>query len=521
MRALARFAGVLLALVQPLVVMAASSVEAAGDPGLLHRTSEEARLQAGDGVSRHSTDLLIARSSAPDAGTRSLMSLWLPPIVIIWVPIGGGVSSTNAGGGTVVDETTFPSFLQGLSDQSTVSGTPLVLGVEVGGGGPYRYEWRRILAGAGASELLGVITTNAPSSQLEISPFTSAAAGEYSVTVSNGAGEVSSSARVSVTPRPQGISISGPSAPHFGDPPFPLTVTTESGLPAEITVQGAAVWDPVRRELTYTQVGPCTVTAWQAGDADFSPSATAVLPLNVGKGLQSVRSFAALPNVQYGAPPIRLVAELSSALTPTFTVTGPATVSGNILTLTGAGTVTVTAGHPGNENYEAAAGIPQSFLVSPAAEAVVLDGPTRFFLAEGTASLVARSTSGRPPILSVEGPATLESGSRLRFLGVGTVRVVGTLPENQQFSAATASFTFDILADPQVYLGLGRDPANSAVVRVVFRGAPRGTPFQLQRSADLIEWRDWQVVSIGDDGQVISLDSTMAPRQFYRARWVR
>ena len=45
----------------------------------------------------------------------------------------------------------------------------------------------------------------------------------------------------------------------------------------------------------------------------------------------------------------------SSGLTVTFTIiSGPATLSGNTVTITGAGMVTVEASQPGDPNYNAA-----------------------------------------------------------------------------------------------------------------------------------------------------------------------
>jgi hypothetical protein len=59
-------------------------------------------------------------------------------------------------------------------------------------------------------------------------------------------------------------------------------------------------------------------------------------------------------------------ATVSSGLPVTYTVTGPAAVSGSTLTVTGAGTVNVTANQVGNGTYTAATSVSQSFTVLPA-----------------------------------------------------------------------------------------------------------------------------------------------------------
>jgi len=77
-------------------------------------------------------------------------------------------------------------------------------------------------------------------------------------------------------------------------------------------------------------------------------------------------TFNALPGVVYGTAPITLNATATSGLPVNYTVKGPATVSGSTLTITGAGSLTVTASQPGNAGYSAATPVSQSFTVTKA-----------------------------------------------------------------------------------------------------------------------------------------------------------
>jgi hypothetical protein len=78
-------------------------------------------------------------------------------------------------------------------------------------------------------------------------------------------------------------------------------------------------------------------------------------------------TFGTLANQIYGASPLSLNATASSGLQVTYSViSGPATVAGNVLTITGAGTVTVQANQAGDAQYQAATPVQQSFTVSPA-----------------------------------------------------------------------------------------------------------------------------------------------------------
>jgi uncharacterized delta-60 repeat protein len=76
-------------------------------------------------------------------------------------------------------------------------------------------------------------------------------------------------------------------------------------------------------------------------------------------------TFAALPDIAFTTTPITLSASASSGLTVTFAVdAGNATVSGNSLTLTGTGSVTVRASQAGNGSYSAATDVVRTFTVS-------------------------------------------------------------------------------------------------------------------------------------------------------------
>ncbi len=78
---------------------------------------------------------------------------------------------------------------------------------------------------------------------------------------------------------------------------------------------------------------------------------------------QTITFNQSLPEVAYGVAPITLTAISSSGLPISYSVTGPATVSGSTLTITGAGAVTVTASQAGNSTFAAAASVMQTFTV--------------------------------------------------------------------------------------------------------------------------------------------------------------
>jgi hypothetical protein len=79
---------------------------------------------------------------------------------------------------------------------------------------------------------------------------------------------------------------------------------------------------------------------------------------------QTITFDQVLPDIGFTTTPITLTATASSGLTVTYLVTGPATVLGNTLTLTGVGTVSITAQQAGDASYFAAPDVVRSFVVS-------------------------------------------------------------------------------------------------------------------------------------------------------------
>jgi uncharacterized repeat protein (TIGR03803 family) len=85
------------------------------------------------------------------------------------------------------------------------------------------------------------------------------------------------------------------------------------------------------------------------------------IPVVVEKQDQTI-TFAAIPDKAPGVTSVTLSATASSGLPVTFTVvSGPATVSGNTLTITGRGSITVRASQGGDDDYNAAPNVDRSF----------------------------------------------------------------------------------------------------------------------------------------------------------------
>jgi len=87
--------------------------------------------------------------------------------------------------------------------------------------------------------------------------------------------------------------------------------------------------------------------------------------LTVNSGAAQTITFSTIPNLPLVVGKITLTAHSTSGLPITYSVAGPATVSGSVVTLTGTGLVTVTASQPGNATFAPATSVVRSFTVTP------------------------------------------------------------------------------------------------------------------------------------------------------------
>jgi hypothetical protein len=111
---------------------------------------------------------------------------------------------------------------------------------------------------------------------------------------------------------------------------------------------------------------PYAIVYSYAGDAQFSAATDGSKTLTVIKADQTIRPD--WPARTVGANTVTLNLTSTSGLPVAYTVIGPATFdpATHVLTLTGLGTVTVTARQAGDDNYNPAADISTGYAVAPA-----------------------------------------------------------------------------------------------------------------------------------------------------------
>jgi hypothetical protein len=160
---------------------------------------------------------------------------------------------------------------------------------------------------------------------------------------------------------------------QFGTGTFDLAGTASSALTVSYSSSNTAVASVSNdNKVTIVGAGETTITASQTGNANYNAAVNVTQTLTISKADQTI-TFGAIATKLQGDQPFQLTATPSSALAAFFIIaSGPATVSGNTISLTGAGTVVVKASQAGNANYNAAADVSQSFCVTPSKPVITL-----------------------------------------------------------------------------------------------------------------------------------------------------
>jgi hypothetical protein len=154
---------------------------------------------------------------------------------------------------------------------------------------------------------------------------------------------------------------------------------------------------------------------------------------------QTIANFSPIANKTFGDAPFAVAAPTATSSLPvTLSVkSGPATISGNTLTLTGVGTVTLTASQAGNASYNAATELTTSFTVSKATPRITTK-PVASTITFGQKLSQATLSKG---VASVLGTFSLSNPNLAPKLGKSTQTVLFT-PSNVNFKIV--SFTIEV-----------------------------------------------------------------------------
>lgn len=180
------------------------------------------------------------------------------------------------------------------------------------------------------------------------------------------------------------------------------------------------------------------------------------VPVRVDRRPQTI-TFTAPAPVRFGAGPVTLTASASSGLPVGLSiVSGPASLVGNVLTPTGAGTVRIRASQPGDAVFQPALAVEQNLVVEKGVLSIVFQGLQQVY---DTTPRVVTAQSGVQgvPVLLTYGGATVPP------VDAGSYQMVGTVNHPNYTGTGTAVLT---VARARLTLSLGG-------LDQVFDGSPK------------------------------------------------
>ncbi len=264
----------------------------------------------------------------------------------------------------------------------------------------------------------------------------------YRVRAHNSAGDSSWSAIANATATApklnQSISFSALGAKSFGNAAFPLTGTASSGLTVSYASSNSAVATVSGNLVTIVGAGSTTITASQAGNSIYNAASSVAQNLNVNAASQTI-TFGSLTPKSFGDAAFALTASASSGLTVNYTSSNSAvaTISGNTLTVVGAGSATITASQAGNGNFSPATAVTQTLTVSKDNQNITFGTLVGKTLGDPDFTLTASASSGLPVSYTSSNSAVATiTGNTVTVVGAGSATITASQAGSSNYTTA-------------------------------------------------------------------------------------
>ncbi|MFB3915355.1 MAG: chitobiase/beta-hexosaminidase C-terminal domain-containing protein [Terriglobales bacterium] len=261
----------------------------------------------------------------------------------------------------------------------------------------------------------------------------------------------------------QSITFTGAPASAAYNSTFTVTATASSGLSVTLGASGACSIAGTTVTMT-SGSGTCSLTADQAGDANYNAAPQATQSTAAQKASQTITVSTHAPASAAYSSNFTVAATSSSGLAVTYSSSGSCSNTGATYTMTsGTGTCTVNFDQTGDSNYNAATQVVESTSAAKADQAALsVTGMPGTAQAYGTTFTV--STSGGSGLGAVTFASSgacsvnIDSGLVTMTSGSGTCSVTAT-------KAADADYTSTTSAAATV-------AASKAIVTVVLNSSP-------------------------------------------------
>ena len=228
--------------------------------------------------------------------------------------------------------------------------------------------------------------------------------------------------------------------------------TSSGGLVVSYSASGACSYDAATNSVSLSAAGKCSITASQAGDANYLPAPAITRTFEILKSAQEIE-FTKIDDAFLTDEEVPLVEELTNAdLKITYTVSGSCTydAANNSILLKSVGKCSVIASQAGDATYLAATPITRTFEIKKTAQTIEVEEFDEQDLAESeTLSFSIEDEEGSPKTAVTSSTTAIctVDDNEVTFLSVGDCKLTFTKAGNASFEAApTITRTIKIIS---------------------------------------------------------------------------
>ena len=238
----------------------------------------------------------------------------------------------------------------------------------------------------------------------------------------------------------QSITFGALASRNVTDAVFALTATATSQLPVSYASSNTAVATINGSTVTIVGAGTTTITASQTGNDNYNAATSVTQTLTVTAKQSQTITFAALPTKTFGDAAFTLSASSSSQLAVSFASsnTEVATISGNTITIVGAGISIITASQAGNDTFNPASNVTQTLTVNKASQVITFAALPAKLVTDAAFTLSASGGASGLPVTFVSSNTAVAtiSGSTVTIIGAGSTNITASQAGNANYNAA-------------------------------------------------------------------------------------
>jgi len=265
-----------------------------------------------------------------------------------------------------------------------------------------------------------------------------------------------------------------PATSNVGDKTIKIAAPKSNSISKFVfTSSNDAVVKVAKDVITIVGAGTATITATQPATKSFGPGIVSRV-MQVNKKVTFLTNFAVFPKV-VGAAPFTIAPPTTSgngAFTYTSSNPDVATIVGNVLTVVGAGTSTITASQASTANFTDAT-ISATFVVSLPSPVIGTMPIANKSLAETPFTIIdpskpADSTSSWV-YSSMNTDIATVNGNDVTILQPGFATIVATLPSDSTYNSATLMTQFSVADPPSTFVFITSSTIQAAIPTTVLQ----------------------------------------------------